>query len=241
MRVATPAAPVLFTACGGSDIAVQPAATPTRPRRARANDPTHLFLTEFELDVRRVVRASRVIPRADHDDVVQAVLVKVWCRLEHYRAAYPTRAVLAKVLVRSVGEDHNRAQRSQQCQGARLVDDGRGGLRTGRQGVSLDGLVERAQAGGYNEVTAVTLRDGFDPVGDSVIDRLGACQRVEQVAVQLRLSQRDRALVHLVDGLGLTVTQAARHIGVARETANRRLTQIHRSVEVLGPDNFAVA
>ena len=143
MRVATPAAPVLFTACGGFDIAVQPAAIPTRPRRARANDPTHLFLTEFELDVRRVVRASRVIPRADHDDVVQAVLVKVWCRLEHYRAAYPTRAVLAKVLVRSVGEDHNRAQRSQQCQGARLVDDGRGGLRSGRQGVSLDGLVER--------------------------------------------------------------------------------------------------
>lgn len=241
MRVATPVTPVLFTACGGSAITVQPTAAPARLRRTRTDDPTHLFLAEFEHDVRRVVRSSRVIPWADHDDVVQAVLVKVWCRLEHYRAAYPTRAVLAKVLVRSVGEDHNRAQRSQQCQGARLVDDGRGGLRSGRQGVSLDGLAERAEAGGYNEVSAVTLRDGFDPVGDRVADRLGACQRVEQVAVQLRLSQRDRMLVHLVDGLGLTVTQAARHIGVARETANRRLTQIHRCAQGLGPDNFALA
>jgi DNA-directed RNA polymerase specialized sigma24 family protein len=107
--------------------------------------------------------------------------------------------------------------------------------------VSLDSLVERAEAGGYNEVTAVTLRGAFDPVADSVIDRLGACQRVEQVAVQLRLSQRDRALVNLVDGLGLTITEAARHIGVARETANRRLAHIHRCAQVLGPDNFALA
>lgn len=185
--------------------------------------------------------ASRVIPRADHDDVVQAVLVKVWRRLEHYRVAYPKVAVLAAVMVRSVGEDHARVQRAQQCQGARLVDDGRGGLRSGRLGVSLDGLVERAESGGYNEVAAVMVRGGFDPVGDCVVDRLGACQRVEQVAVRLQLSRRDRALVHLVDGLGLTVTQAARHIGVARETANRRLAHIHRCAQGLGPDNFAVA
>jgi RNA polymerase sigma factor (sigma-70 family) len=223
---------------GGSTIAVQSTAVPTR--RRRIEDPTHLYLSDLEGHVRRLVCASRAIPSPDRDDVVQAVLLKAWRQLEHYQHHYPRAAVLARVLVGSVGEDHARSQRVQQGMGARLLCDGAGGRRVGRQRVAIEVRIEQGEWLLHPDVVAATIRGGIDPVGDRVAVADEAHRTVGALADQLRWSPRDRVLVDLVDGRGLTITAAARHLGIARETANRRLTQLHRQARALAADNFAV-
>ena len=81
---------------------------------------------------------------------------------------------------------------------------------------------------------------GIDPVGDAVVGALGRYGTLEVIAAQMGWSARDRQLVHLVDGHGFTITEAARRLGIARETANRRLVQIHRQARQVGAENFAV-
>ncbi len=230
--------PVPVPDSGGPTIAVQPTAAPTR--RRRIEDPTHLYLGDLERHVRRLVGTSGAIPRADRDDVVQAVLVKAWKRLEHYQQHYPRAAVLARVLVRSVGEDHARGQRVQQGMGARLHCDATGGRTVGRRRVALEVRIDQGEWLAHPDVVAVTLRLAVDPVGDALADAQAAQWLVGHLADRLRWSARDRALADLVDGHGLTVTAAAQRLGIARETANRRLVQMHREARALVADNFAV-
>lgn len=92
----------------------------------------------------------------------------------------------------------------------------------------------------HPDVAALMLRTGLDPVGDAVAEADEAAWMVGALADRLQWTDRDRRLVDLVDGRGLTITAAAQRLGIARETANRRLTHLRREARALVASNFAV-
>lgn len=199
-----------------------------------------MFLADLERHTRRLLRSHRWVTPCDHDDLVQAVLLKAWQHRDQYGRRYPRTGVLAAVLLRSAREDHARSMRVQQGQGARLVADGEGGRRTARERLSLEVAGDGFTVMPHPLVTSLTLRQGLDPVGDTVAHTLDTRSAAHRVQLHLRLTTRDQALVCLVDGLGFSVTEAAARVGVARETANRRIVEIRRAATALGPANFAV-
>jgi RNA polymerase sigma factor (sigma-70 family) len=153
--------------------------------------------------------AARKYGIAAADDIVQAVAEQFWPRRVSIMPRY-TPETFAAVAVRSRAEELRRSERIQRAEGARLVEGPDGLKRASREVVQLEAHVEGGGA----------LPQAGGDVAERAVDNVTA-----QEALDL-LDERDRRLLVLVDGLGLTVGEAAEEVGLSRAYANRQLTRI---------------
>jgi len=172
-----------------------------------AGDPDQEYLAVVVRTAQRL--AARRYGIAAADDIVQAVAEQFWPRRASIIARYSPET-FAAVAVRSRAEELRRSERIQRAEGARLFETGDGLKKAGREVVQLEAHVE---SGG-------SLPSAAGDVAERALDRV-----VAQEALDL-LDERDRRLVLLVDGLGLTVAEAAEVVGLSRPYANRQLTRI---------------
>lgn len=172
-----------------------------------AGDPDLVFLADVVRTTQRL--AARRYGIAAADDIVQAVAEQFWARRATIMRSY-TPEKFAAVAVRSRAEELRRSERIQRAEGARLFEAGDGLKRAGREVVQLEAHLA---AGG-----------ALPHVGGDAAER--AVERVTVTEALDELDERDRRLVLLVDGLGLTVAEAAEAVGLSRPYANRLLTRI---------------
>lgn len=172
-----------------------------------ADDPDQAYLAVVVRTAQRI--AARKYGIAAADDIVQAVAEQFWPRRASIMPRYSPET-FAAVAVRSRAEELRRSERIQRAEGARLVEGPDGLKRAGREVVQLEAHVE---AGG-------ALPHASGDVAGRAVDTVTA-----QEVLDL-LDERDRRLLVLVDGLGLTVSEAAEEVGLSRAYANRQLTRI---------------
>jgi RNA polymerase sigma factor (sigma-70 family) len=153
--------------------------------------------------------AARKYGIAAADDIVQAVAEQCWTQRASIMPRY-TPETFAAVAVRSRADELRRSERIQRGEGARLFETTDGLKKAGREVVQLETHVE---AGGAVPHAAVD-------VAGRAVDNVTARDALEL------LDDRDRHLLVLVDGLGLTVGEAAEEVGLSRAYANRQLTRI---------------
>ena len=143
------------------------------------------------------------------EEIAQLVAEQFWPRRAEYMATYEPETFAAAAM-RSRANELRRRDRIERGQGARLVEDADGLKRPGREVVSWE---------------VHTAAGGAVPHGST--DVAGRATDVVTVNAALdELDERSRRLVLLVDGWGLTVTEAAEAAGLSRPYANRELTRI---------------
>ena len=71
------------------------------------------------------------------------------------------------------------------------------------------------------------------PIDTDVVEHVDTIAELRSLASQLRLSDRDWALLYYVHGLDYTVTDAAKRCGIRRETAAKQLSKIRRAAAKL--------
>ena len=180
---------------------------PTTPRAQADDAAARQFLAGVVRTVQRLGARRHGVDAAD--DLTQLVAQQFWARRAEYMASYTPEA-FAAVALRSRAAELRRTERIQRGEGARLVE-GTDGLR--RPGREVVGLEAHLDAGGP------APHDDVDPA-----ERATTTAQVHD-ALEL-LDERSCRLVLLVDGLGLTVTEAAETVGLSRAYANRELTRI---------------
>ena len=185
---------------------------------------------------RRAARTYR-LNAADADDMAQMAALKVLNNVEHYMAQYPNVDKLAAVLAPSAASDLAREHRVQNSLGARLVDDGVGGRRAAREVLPLEIDGGSAAGGGTGRMLHPAVRGQImrsaQPIDTEVVEQVDAIAELRSLACQLRLSDRDWALLYYVHGLDYSVTDAAKRCGIRRETAARQLSKIRRAATQL--------
>jgi RNA polymerase sigma factor (sigma-70 family) len=173
-------------------------------------DPDQTYLAIVVRTAQRIAARRYGIVAAD--DIVQAVAEQFWPRRVSIMPRYSPET-FAAVAVRSRAEELRRSERIQRAEGARLVEGPDGLKRAGREVVQLEAHVD---AGGSLPHAGGDVAD----VAQRAVDNVTAREALDL------LDERDRRLVLLVDGLGLTVSEAAEAVGLSRAYANRQLTRI---------------
>lgn len=179
----------------------------TSPCPTAGGDPDQEYLAVVVRTAQRI--AARKYGIAAADDIVQAVAEQFWPRRASIMPRYSPET-FAAVAVRSRAEELRRSERIQRAEGARLIEGPDGLKRAGREVVQLEAHVD---AGG-------ALPHAAGDVAERAVDTVTAHQALDL------LDERDRRLVLLVDGIGLTVAEAAEAVGLSRAYANRQLTRI---------------
>ncbi|MEI8239769.1 MAG: hypothetical protein WCI22_10135, partial [Actinomycetota bacterium] len=172
---------------------------------------------------RQVMRVLSSRP-FDADDVAQSVVTWFLGRPEVLMARYPDPVRLGKVAARHACISHDRRQRIQRGEGARLFTLRDGLLAPGRRVVS--GNVPVTEGG--DELLAL------QPQQHTLFDeQVVIAQRCTELLALLQrgLSAAECELLMLVDGHGYAVNALAVQFGVARETLSRRISRIRRHVQ----------
>jgi RNA polymerase sigma factor (sigma-70 family) len=196
-------------------------------RTGGAGDPLRrAYVVAFNREVVRILSVQRRHPHAE--DVAQTESLHVLEQLDRIRDAYPDPVRYARVRARHAAIDHDRRLAVQRSEGARLVDDGAGGVHRGRSVVSGDAP---------DPTTGLTPFDRLaDLADDDVADRASDREQVSDLlAVLDQLPRRMAMLLVLVDGFGLTVTAAADRLDIERTGASKlRRAARRRVAELLG-------
>ena len=173
---------------------------------------------------REVIRLAAGLRRGfDPGDIADEIVAHVLERPEVIMVRYPNPVLYARARVRHAGISHDRHQRVQRGEGARLFRDADGLLRPGRPYGS--GNVTPAEGGAELFSTAHDARDQFEASAD---DRMYAVAELRRCCQGLSIGQ-----VHelwLVDGCGFTVQEVADMCGQRRETVSRRLNETRRRI-----------
>jgi RNA polymerase sigma factor (sigma-70 family) len=181
----------------------------------------------------RVVAISRRT-RSEHNarDIAQNVVEQFLRSAEVLMAKYPDPTLYAAVRTGHAGSDFDSKERTQRCEGARLVRNAAGDTARGRTWESGDAPLFDGEG---------RLFDTFAEEGDFVEAHAAAAEVDFILNICLAgLTAADRELLRRVDGEGYTITQVAAEIGQRRETVNRRLTKI-RAIAQANAAQFALA
>jgi DNA-directed RNA polymerase specialized sigma24 family protein len=167
-------------------------------------------------------------------DVASRIVIKVLPRLEEYRAKYESPEVLAGVMTGHGVVDYRRNQAAQRGEGARLVPVHTPGstqapsdaqiLRPRRVVESLDIETFIEPAHGSTEAPFVLLLEATE-ITRALVTTL---RDVHQV------SHRDLLLLIKVDAYGQKITDAAKDLGLRRETAQRALGRVRTLAQAVG-------
>jgi len=173
---------------------------------------------------REVVRIQgRRRQLADADDIAQTIVERFLADAAWLMSRYPDPITFARATAANGATSHDRTQRSQRGEGARLVIDADGRRRPARQVVSGSAAV-----GGSGPSMLEAVRSRGDPVEDEVIEQLVCNALLQRCVTGLRAD--DVELVYRVHGLGETVVEIARSRGRRREAISRRLSHTHRAI-----------
>lgn len=169
-------------------------------------------------------------PRADHDDIVSAVVAEAWSKGPSIMVKYPNASVYASVRVRHAAESYYRRERSQRGEGSRLFANADGTMAPGRSVVSADASVDRAEGTGRSSYERVITDPGFE---DDLLDSLAGCDHLRRVldACSDSISDHDLDLFVLNRVYGHTVVELAAFNRVTRETMSRRLSRISKVID----------
>lgn len=181
------------------------------------------FLGDVRAELVRLLRPS--CSAFDADDIAQAVCERLLKRIGFFMERYPSAVVLAGAVMKNATIDYRRTQNSQRGQGAHALTLADGTVTTRRVVLSGDALV-----GETGSPLWEVLPDTAESFADRTIGMLDAAYRAAEVLVGLPSGDRDIARL-LADGL--TQSEVADQLGLARETVNRRWRQIQRTAEGL--------
>jgi|GEM_PF-2080002 len=192
--------------------------------------PTAPAAEEYVAIVQRTV--VRVLARCGQrhavdaaDDVAQEVALALLAdtvRLARIIERYPDPATFGRVRARHAFTQWERAVRADRGEGARLVCGADGQMRPARIVVAGDAPLP---GGGGDHWGLLGATD--DPA-DDLVELL--TQRSAAARFLATLTPTDREIVIAVLGYGDQVTQIAARLGIARETAARRLSRIKRQI-----------
>lgn len=206
-----------------------PQSRPT-PAAPATTMPTSLMLDTYVTAVQRAI--VRVLARcgghaaAAADDVAQEVALALLAtpgRLAVVMQRYPDPVAYAKARAMHAFTQWERAMRADRGEGARLVARPDGSLRPARAIIAGDAPLPGGDGNHWDLVAA-----RHDPT-DDLIEILAGWPEV--VRFLDTLDPTDREIVVLVIGFGYQVTEVAARLGIARETAARRLSRIRRRLE----------
>jgi DNA-directed RNA polymerase specialized sigma24 family protein len=176
---------------------------------ARGKGPRDAYLVDFQNHAKlRLERGKHFrMHKLDRDDIAADMTVRVLLNVDDYRRRYPQPEKLARVMLDQAVVGYQRKQGAQQGRGARF----------GREAVYFDDLT-----------TDPTSSWDHDSVGEAeVIDEaVRLCGMLDAALIGQGVSARNRELLWLVLGEGITVTEAADRVGVRRETAGRILKKV---------------
>jgi RNA polymerase sigma factor (sigma-70 family) len=162
------------------------------------------YLTTLITEVDRRVRYLRTVNEANRGDVAQRTIEKYLGKAEAIRAEYPNPGIWAGQRLACEAIDFGRrenAQRGCGARGTRRVD-------------AFDPT---------DPLTQSILTDRTDP-----LDIIAANDELSHLLSIL--SDDDRLLFCMVEGLGYTAREVAGILGISDSTASRRLTRIRREL-----------
>lgn len=212
-------------------------------RNARGRNESDAYIEEFlAAAVRRLARGKHArIHKDDRDDIAARMVTRVLPNLDDLRRRYPKADKLATVMLDQAVIGYRRAEGAQRGEGARhtrkvhfLADPE---LPTKAQEdaprLTVEGdykATRRRRNFRADLATSLTAAssDGQDDylAVDSPRDE---CRLLEAALLGRGVDQRGRHLLRRVDGDGLSVTEAARELGIARETAQRALGKARKA------------
>jgi DNA-directed RNA polymerase specialized sigma24 family protein len=181
---------------------------------ARGKGPRDAYLEEFLTCANLRLKRGKHwrMHEHDRDDVAAAMTIRVLSNIDDYVARYPRPEKLVGVMLDQAVLGHHRKQAVQQGRGARF----------GREMVYLDGLTD-------------------DPTGAWDHDTVGEAETIGEAAEMVSMLEaaligrgvkdRNLALLRMVDGHGVTVTEAADRLGIRRETASRILKKVREAAK----------
>ena len=214
--------------------------TSSNNARNRANGDT--YLQSFsEAAVKRLAHSKHGrIHKLDRDDIASRMVLRVLLNLDDYRRRYPKPETLAAVMLEQATIGYFRAEGAQRGDGARggrdfaefgSWTDTRPSLgefsRLDAEETYRRGPIRRT----YNPLLAESLTasnlDGPDGYPDS--DLVQTYRLLDAALLATGVDERGRWLLRRVDGDGVTVTEAAYELGIARETAQRALGKARKA------------
>lgn len=173
---------------------------------------------------REVMRVAAAVRRGfDAGDIAADISAEVLERPVAIMARYPDPVVYARRRVRHAGISHDRRQRVQRGEGARLFTQPDGTVQPGRSYVS--GNIRPPDGGDELFTNVLDRHSSFEA---SAVDHLLAAAELRRCCQGLQPSA-----VHelwLVDGCGYTVQEVSGLCGQRRETVSRRLNDTRRRI-----------
>ncbi len=175
---------------------------------------------------REVMRVAAAVRRGfDAGDIAAEISAEVLERPESIMSRYPDPVRYARRRVRHAGISHDRRQRVQRGEGARLYPQRDGTLQPGRP--YLSGNATPADGGSEWFSTVSDPHSEFETGADEHMAATAAlrwcCQGLTSTVVHE---------LWLVDGCGYTVLEVAQLCGQRRETVSRRLNQTRRQIRL---------
>jgi DNA-directed RNA polymerase specialized sigma24 family protein len=181
------------------------------------------------------------IQQDDANDIASRMVLRVLMNLDDYRQRYPMPEKLASVMVGQAAIGHFRSEGAQRGDGVRrgrsfghfdTADTGHG---------PTPDLVTADEEGGYvairrrRQFRAELAESMTEAVTDDLDDCLNAsaaaqaCRLMHAALIQRGIDERGRWLLNEVDGYGTTVVDAAKELGITRETAQRALHVVRKA------------
>lgn len=215
--------------------------TSSKNARNRFNGDTYLH--EFrQAAATRLARGKHGrIHELDRDDIASRMVVRVLLNLEDYRRRYPKPEKLAAVMLDQAVIGYQRAEGAQRGEGTRggrkvhHLDDAELPIKAHDDKPRLDArdtyvAVRRRRHVRVDALSSLTST-GFDGPGDHLNhdEVLQAHRHLDAALLGQGVDRRGRWLLQRVDGDGLTVTEAACALGIARETAQRALGKARKA------------
>jgi RNA polymerase sigma factor (sigma-70 family) len=173
------------------------------------------YLTTLIDEVERQVRYLRTINEANRDDVAQMTIEIFLRNAESIRARYPNPGIWAGQKLACTAIDFGRRDNAQCGRGARGT----------RRVDTIDTT---------DPLTQLILTDHTNP-----LDIVAANDELSHLLSVL--SDDDRLLFCMVEGLGYTAREVAGVLGISDSTASRRLTRIRRELREFANSEFATA
>jgi RNA polymerase sigma factor (sigma-70 family) len=165
-----------------------------------------------------LVRIHRVW---DADDIASEIALALAADATLVMTAYPDPAVFARVRAGHAAIEHQRRQRVQRGEGARVFRHADGTVHPGRTVVS--GNVAPTEGG---DEWLVTYVDPADLLDERLADQLLVSALLADALDGLAVCEREE--LFLIDGLGWTVQEVAEMRGQRRETVSRRVNAARR-------------
>lgn len=186
-------------------------------RSHRTSDPRVDYIAVV---VRVITRKLSTRRPWDVDDIAQAEASRLWPRIAVIMAAYPNPATFGAVRARHAAIQWDREQQVQAGEGARLVEKPDGTVAPARQVVSGDAVVNDDGVELFSRLGGT----GVDLLEDGVVDSLERAALLERALVGL--SAVDRAILYMVDGYKIPVSEVADMHGITRESMSRRISKL---------------